>query len=199
MKHFRILVFIVYTLLVFSLVSCTNNNDDESESLPSYTVSFYTNGGSQVASQIVKSGSFASRPNNPTRDGYTFEGWYSDSKLTNYFSFSTAITSDIILYAKWSEDSIYATVSVTKGSDIYSLTSEETDTGITLTVSTDLNVSLYNFCIDGQSVSTYSWASASENELIIDTSSWATGACYEVTVFSIVNSIVYSSTALVTK
>ncbi|MBQ6781071.1 MAG: SUMF1/EgtB/PvdO family nonheme iron enzyme [Treponema sp.] len=67
----------------------------------SCTVTFETNGGSAVTAQTVESGKTASEPTAPTKDGFTFGGWYTDSALTGVFSFSTAITSNTTLYAKW--------------------------------------------------------------------------------------------------
>lgn len=40
----------------------------------------------------------------PTREGFEFEGWCTDSGLTNYYDFNSAITSDVTLYAKWDFD-----------------------------------------------------------------------------------------------
>ncbi len=70
-----------------------------------YTVSFNSNGGSAVSSQSVAYNTTATAPTTPTKAGYGFDGWYSDSGLTTVFSFSTAITADITLYAKWTATS----------------------------------------------------------------------------------------------
>lgn len=67
----------------------------------SYIVTFNTNGGTAVAPQTVISGETATQPAAPTKDGYTFDGWYSDSELTTAFVFTTPITANITLYAKW--------------------------------------------------------------------------------------------------
>src|SRR5574344_2192780 len=66
-----------------------------------YTVTFNANGGSDVASQKVNYEGKATTPTAPTKTGYTFSGWYSDNALTNTYDFSTAVTSDVTLYAKW--------------------------------------------------------------------------------------------------
>lgn len=66
-----------------------------------YKVAFNTNGGNSISSQIVEEGSRATKPSNPTRTVYSFVNWYTDSSLTNIFSFNTPITKDITLYAKW--------------------------------------------------------------------------------------------------
>lgn len=66
------------------------------------TVSFDTNGGSAVASQSVGAASTLTAPDEPTKDGFVFGGWYADSALTNEFNISSGrIYSDTTLYAKW--------------------------------------------------------------------------------------------------
>ena len=69
--------------------------------IDSYTVTFNSNGGSAVASQHVAYNGTATAPANPTRTGYNFAGWYSNAALKKLFSFSTHITSNTTLYAKW--------------------------------------------------------------------------------------------------
>ncbi len=66
-----------------------------------YTVTFNSNGGSSVSSVSVAKGSSVSAPTEPTRSGYTFGGWYSDSLLTEEYDFSSSVTKSITLYAKW--------------------------------------------------------------------------------------------------
>ena len=63
-----------------------------------YTVSFDSKGGTKVDSQIVKHGDTADKPGNPRRNGYVFKGWYLDGQK---FDFSTPITGDITLTARW--------------------------------------------------------------------------------------------------
>lgn len=69
-----------------------------------YTVTFDSDGGSEVDSQSVRSGETATEPVAPTKDNYEFGGWYTDSELTEAYDFSTPVTSNIILYAKWVEE-----------------------------------------------------------------------------------------------
>lgn len=66
-----------------------------------YTVTFKTNGGSEVASQSIYAGECAYRPANPTKEGYVFENWYMDADLTVAYDFTRPITADITLYANW--------------------------------------------------------------------------------------------------
>ena len=67
----------------------------------SYTVTFEPNGGSTVAAQDLTYGSKVTKPANPTRVGYTFVGWFTDAKLTKAYDFSSEVTGDLTLYAKW--------------------------------------------------------------------------------------------------
>jgi len=62
------------------------------------TINFDSKGGSEVDAQTIVFGSVANEPDAPTRDGYTFDGWY----LTgSQYDFSTAVTDDITLMAVW--------------------------------------------------------------------------------------------------
>ncbi len=65
------------------------------------TVSFNTDGGSEVESQTVAEGALAEQPADPTKEGYTFAGWYADEELTSEYDFSTPVTAATTIYAKW--------------------------------------------------------------------------------------------------
>ncbi len=65
-----------------------------------YTVTFDSNGGSKVNSQSITGGFTATPPADPTRNNYTFKGWYLNGKK---FDFKTPITSNITLVAMWEE------------------------------------------------------------------------------------------------
>ncbi len=67
-----------------------------------YTLSFVSNGGTQVEEQMVNAMDYAVRPVSPKREGYIFIGWYSDAELKHEFDFvNTTILKDYTLYAKW--------------------------------------------------------------------------------------------------
>ena len=83
---------------------------------PSVTVTFDSNGGSDVPNQVIDSGSTAIAPSDPTLDGYLFAGWYSDPQLSNHYDFTTPVTQDITLYAKWVETLVFTTVPTSGGS-----------------------------------------------------------------------------------
>lgn len=93
---------------------CTNVWDFENETVSqditlyakwtsiAYTVTFETNKGTPIEAQLVPEGTFATKPvPAPTKEGYLFEGWYTEQTMTNFFDFYTPITKDITLYAKW--------------------------------------------------------------------------------------------------
>lgn len=72
-----------------------------SSSSSDYTVRFDSNGGSKVNSQTVDRNSTVKEPDDPTRDGYIFLGWYEDKDLENKYDFSDAVKKNMTLYAKW--------------------------------------------------------------------------------------------------
>lgn len=68
-------------------------------------VSFETGEGSKVDSQTTADGKLV-KPADPTRDGYTFGGWYTDEACTQAYDFSTPVTADLTLYAKWTKNAV---------------------------------------------------------------------------------------------
>lgn len=66
-----------------------------------HTVTFDTQGGSTVPSQTVFSGTAVEPTVPPTKGGYEFDGWYKNQLCTEAYDFSTPVTGDIKLYAKW--------------------------------------------------------------------------------------------------
>ncbi len=64
-------------------------------------ITFNTDGGSNIENQTVTTGNKATKPANPTKDGFGFGGWYIDSTCTTAFDFNTAIDVSMTLYAKW--------------------------------------------------------------------------------------------------
>lgn len=66
------------------------------------TVSFDSNGGSNVDNQVVELGSAIIEPTEPTKDGYDFMGWYMDQEFSIAWNFEDAVMNDMTLYAQWS-------------------------------------------------------------------------------------------------
>lgn len=70
-----------------------------------YTVKFETFGGTAVDSVSVLNGKSATKPADPTKEGFIFVGWYADGEYRTPYTFGTDIvTADITVYARWIED-----------------------------------------------------------------------------------------------
>lgn len=65
-----------------------------------YKVVFDSNGGTKISEVKIKGNERVSEPNDPTKEGYIFDGWYLDNKLYN---FDSKVTKDIVLKAKWNK------------------------------------------------------------------------------------------------
>lgn len=80
-----------------------------------YTVTFNTNGGSEITAQDVAYKGLATRPEeDPTRVGYVFAGWFANEALTTPFDFNTPITADTTVYAKWDRAIVTITFNIVK-------------------------------------------------------------------------------------
>lgn len=66
------------------------------------TVSFESNDGSYISNMTVTFGEKLDSLDIPMREGYDFDGWYTDIHLTEEWDYDTIIDSNITLYAKWS-------------------------------------------------------------------------------------------------
>ena len=92
-------IILVLALFIFLLSSCTKPEQE----VKTFTVTFDSNGGSSVSSQVVSSGNLAIKPEDPTLEGYIFKDWEtSDSKVV--YIFNTPVLNDITLKAVWEEE-----------------------------------------------------------------------------------------------
>ena len=66
-----------------------------------YTVTFDTDGGSNAAQQTVHYSDKAVKPADPTKSGYTFDGWYTEAEHNSEYKFDVPVKKNITLYAKW--------------------------------------------------------------------------------------------------
>ncbi|MBO5223250.1 MAG: InlB B-repeat-containing protein [Clostridia bacterium] len=99
MKRFRsILLTVILTLaLCFSVVACNGAGATK------YTLSFEMNGhGAQVAEQVLREDESPSRPEDPTEEGWRFDGWYIDAEFVEPYGFDS-IDEDTKVYAKWTQ------------------------------------------------------------------------------------------------
>ena len=90
------------------------------EVIGAYTVTFQSEGGSEVASQI-RANAPAARPADPTKEGYTFIGWYNGESEWN---FETPVTADLTLTAKWQINRYTITFDTAGGSEVPSITQD---------------------------------------------------------------------------
>ncbi|MDQ0723756.1 putative repeat protein (TIGR02543 family) [Paenibacillus sp. W4I10] len=85
----------------------------------SYTVNFETNGGSFVPDQTVTYGELAAAPDDPTKAGHTFAGWYTEPEWSTPFDLNTrSIVQDTTLYAKWAPNTYKVTFNTIGGSAV---------------------------------------------------------------------------------
>ena len=79
----------------------TVSKSSTSQNTDIFTVRFYTEGGSGIPVQHVKYSKAAIKPVDPVRKKYRFGGWYKDTAYTVEYDFTTEVTANITLYAKW--------------------------------------------------------------------------------------------------
>ena len=73
---------------------------DALEAITTRVVTFDSDGGTAVEAQIVVYGGIAAEPTAPTKEGYTFVGWYNGETV---YDFTTAVKVDLTLTAHWTE------------------------------------------------------------------------------------------------
>ncbi|HOO43997.1 MAG TPA: InlB B-repeat-containing protein, partial [Bacillota bacterium] len=93
---------VTISLLMF-LFGCTSGTDTTVDEVPSIRIIFDSNGGSSVSDIVNPEDLTEDDLPEPTRSGYEFIGWYTDSDLENLFDPDEQITATITLYAKWEE------------------------------------------------------------------------------------------------
>ena len=74
---------------------------DVKYALDEHTLTFETNGGSAINPITVRHGNAVARPADPTKDKYTFIGWYADPEFTEEYDFATVLEADKTIYAKF--------------------------------------------------------------------------------------------------
>ena len=108
------------------------------EVIGAYTVTFQSEGGSEVASQI-RANAPAARPADPTKEGHTFIGWYNGESEWN---FETPVTEKLTLTAKWQVNQYTITFDTAGGSEVAPITQ---DYGTTITAPANPTKTGYTF------------------------------------------------------
>lgn len=88
------------------------------------TISFESNGGFAVPAIETDGKTEVSKPDDPTKEGYTFIGWYSDEQFLNKFTFPTIPSSNITLYAKWRVNQYTISFDSMGGSEVSAITQD---------------------------------------------------------------------------
>ncbi len=102
-------------LAVLTMTGC----DDEETVLQKYTVTFNSQGGSEVAPQAVYAGEKIVKPANPTKEKEYFVDWYKEAECTNVWDFENeTVSQDITLYAKWTSIAYTVTFETNGGTAI---------------------------------------------------------------------------------
>ena len=102
-------------LAVVAMTGC----DDEETVLQKYTVTFNSQGGSEVAPQAVYAGEKIVKPANPTKEKEYFVDWYKEAECTNVWDFENeTVSQDITLYAKWTSIAYTVTFETNEGTPI---------------------------------------------------------------------------------
>ena len=84
-----------------------------------YDITFETNGGSSINKQIgIEHNEKVSKPSNPTKEGHTFENWYSNPEFGEVYNFDTPVTEPLTLYANWTANQYTVTFNPNGGSVI---------------------------------------------------------------------------------
>lgn len=115
---------------VFALFACQKDSDPNDDSQYSVTmVEFDSNGGSSVGAIAYNSNSVIELPENPTRTGYRFDGWFTDD-VTFTNPFTTASSSELVdtelltVYAKWTINQYIINFDVDGGTNVPSITQD---------------------------------------------------------------------------
>ena len=112
-KNIQMKRLILNYLVIVVLTVCTSCNKE------TFTVTFESNGGSNVATQNISLGNKVEKPQNPTKDLHTFVTWYNDAGLTREWIFSAdVVTADMTLYAKWEKHAYIVTFNSNEGSTV---------------------------------------------------------------------------------
>jgi len=110
-------LFLCCLLMIFcvALFACT---------VQEHVITFDSAGGSEIAPLTLKKGGDILLPDAPIKEGYTFEGWYTDSQKTSRLQEDSKVEGDLTLYANWTINRYTITYDTREGSAIASCTAD---------------------------------------------------------------------------
>ncbi|QVK18233.1 leucine-rich repeat protein [Mycoplasmatota bacterium] len=112
MKKLLVIIFVCFLSTI--IVGCDNST----------TITFNSNGGTEVSSITQDYNTKVTKPDDPTKTGYFFDGWYSDSDITTIYEFTKIPKKDITLYAKWNIKRYTITFNSNGGTEVSSITQD---------------------------------------------------------------------------
>lgn len=146
--------------LVFTLYAKWSIND--------YTISFNSNGGSDITSITAPYNSSITEPELPLKDGAVFDGWYKNSELTELFTFNKMPYQNLTLYAKWLNEKVYYIETYFENANDDNYTLVETNSFIAL-VGNNVNATINeypNFTFDSAYIGNKLSGIISENDAL---------------------------------
>lgn len=149
-KTIAIVVIIILLLILIGIIFFLMNRK--------YTVTFETSAGVTKETQTVKKDDLVKEPEEPTREGYTFAGWYYADNQDKKYDFSSKVDKNITLIAKWfkAEENEIKGVSISANK-----TTLEVDEELTLSIKTQPE----GISLDGRNVS---WISSDTSVVTVD-------------------------------
>ena len=127
-RIFSLILCLLLALGTLAMASCGptggDDKDDQGGGTTTYTVTFDLNyeGAPAASTQTVDAEDAAVRPENPTRENYTFTDWFYDAACTEKVEFEEPIESNITFYAGWTRASYVITFNSMGGSAVESMT-----------------------------------------------------------------------------
>ncbi|MBO7078319.1 MAG: InlB B-repeat-containing protein, partial [Bacilli bacterium] len=144
----------LFVIIILFLFGCSNNNennetnDNKENTTEKCIVSFNSNGGTPIESQEVEKGSQIQLPNDPTKEGHNFLGWYYGDEKWSFIS--NVVTIDLTLKAKWEKLSYTMSLNVDakEAGDVIGMNSYLYGDLVTITVTTNAGYT-FNGWYDG--------------------------------------------------
>ena len=165
MKHLsKFLSVLLSALFIIAFFTgCQNPSSSTASNVPapsgSYKITFNSNGGNEISSQIIKENEYITKPDNPVKKGYTFAEWYDGD---TEFDFDTPVTDEITLTAHWTANTytvVFNTDGKTSGTNPSSISCTY-DTEFTLP---DANIKKTNMSFAGWAITADAEAAAYSN------------------------------------
>ena len=109
MKKWKYILIVILMLPIVAFFPACTSEDSTTTTTPidtTYTVHFYTgtNESYNISNQVINHGGLVRKPQQPTRTGHVFVGWYKDRDFKFLWNFELdTVTENMTLYAKWLE------------------------------------------------------------------------------------------------